>query len=359
MKRKLFVIIAALAFLFFGGRVASAQQSDATLELKSSATQANAGDEFTVQIVVKNPGAQSIISVRSWLNYDVNALEGVSIDTQGSLFTLSAPGEDEFDSEGHAKIGRSNISGGFKDAETVVATVHFKVKTANAMTTVISPYDYQVTELGHTSVNIIDQGFPVNILSEEPEKVQIALNAGAIAPAESVTQEPVITTTNIGGSGFANLVRPQNLKATTGSGYVDLKWDLSDEAELTGYNIYYGKTSGQYTRLKTAGKVNRYRIDGLINGEAYYFAITAYDQLSRESDYSDEAGIIVNQPFSSTSPFEDILAMMLSKLPAQPQNGPLVGWLVFSAAGLSGAIVFRKRNKFEIRNSKFETRKNF
>jgi hypothetical protein len=351
LKRKLFVIAAGLLFLFFGDKIVYAQQNDATLELKSAVTQANAGDEFDVQIIVKNPGAQSIISVRSWLSYDMNALEGLSINTQGSPFTLSAPGEDEFDAEGHAKIGRSNISGGFKDAEAVFATVRFRVKTPNPMTTAISAYDYQVTELGHTSVNIIDQGFPANILSEEPNKVQIGLNAGATQP---VTPEPTVVPTDIGGSGFANLIRPQNLKATTGPGYVDLKWDLSDEAELMGYNIYYGKTSGQYTRLRTVGKVNRYRIDNLINGEVYFFAITAYDQMNRESDYSDEVGIIINQPLSSTSPFEDVIASLLAKLPAQPQNGPLLGWLVFSTAGLGGAIVFRKRNDeiTKLRNNK-------
>lgn len=341
MKRKISIIIALTILFFVGSSLVSAQQNDATLEFKSSVTQANVGDEFDVEVVVKNPGVQSIISVRSWLSYDVNALEGVSVNTQGSPFTLSAPGEDEFDTEGHAKIGRSNISGGFQDLEGMVATVRFKVKTAGPMTTVISPYDYQVTELGHVSVNIIDQGFPVNILSEEPEEVKIELNPGATVPID----EPPVIIPDIGGGGFANLVRPQNLKADTGPGYVDLKWDLSDEAELIGYNIYYGKTSGQYTRLRTVGKINRYRIDGLINGEAYYFAITAYDQLNRESDYSDEVGIIINQPLSSTSPFEDILAMMLAKLPTQPQNGPLLGWLVFSATGLGGALMFRKKRK--------------
>lgn len=344
MKRNISIIITMAILLLAGSSLAFAQQGDATLEFKPSVMQANAGDEFDIEVVVKNPGAQNIISVRSWLSYDINALEGIAINTQGSPFTLSAPGEDTFDTEGRAKIGRSNISGGFQDSEATVAVVRFRVKTAAPKTTTISSYDYQITELGHTSVNIIDQGFPVNILSDEPEEIKIQLNPGATLPTEepSVDIEPVIT--DIGGSGYANLNRPQNLKADTGPGYVDLKWDLSDEYELAGYNIYYGKTSGQYTRQRTVGKINRYRIDGLTNGEAYYFAITAYDQFKRESDYSDEVGIIINQPLSSTSPFEDILAMLLAKLPTQPQNGPLLGWLVFSATGLGGAIAFRKRN---------------
>ncbi len=342
MKRIIATITLALTVLLSGGSAVYAQQGDATLELKSSVMSANAGDEFDVQVVVKNPGTQSIISVRSWLSYDMNALEGLDVKTDDSPFTLSAPGEDGFDTEGHAKIGRSNISGGFKDAEGVVATVHFKVKTANPVTTVIKFYDYQVSELGHTSVNVIDSGFPVNILAEEPKEIQIQLNAGATVPTQT-QPAPEVTAPEIGGGGYANLVRPANLKANTGPGYADLKWDLSSETELVGYNVYYGKNSGQYTRVRTVGKVNRYRIEDLINNEVYYFAVTAYDNLNRESDYSDEVGIIVNQPLSSTSPFEDILAAMLAKIPGQPQNGPLVGWLVFSAVGLGGTVAFRRK----------------
>ena len=354
MKRKLAFIIAFLTLLFVGNSMASAQESDAVLELRPSVTSAVQGDEIEVDVVLKNPGHQSVISVRAWLDYNPNALEGLNIVTQDSPFTLAAPGEDKFNAaEGHAEIGRSNISGGVTDSEVVVATVRFRVKTASPLTTSISPYDYQVTELGHTSVNIIDQGFPVNILSEEPDAIQIKLNNGSSIGGEGEGEgggegegetENSDDVVDIGGSGFADLLRPQNLKAHTGDGYVDLKWDMGTESTLSGYNIYYGKTSGHYTRRRTVSKTDHYRIDGLYNNEVYYFAITAYDGLDRESDYSDEVGIIVNQPLSSTSPFDDFLNQLLAKLPTQPQNGPLMGWLIFSAIGLAGAILFRKQN---------------
>jgi hypothetical protein len=112
-----------------------------------------------------------------------------------------------------------------------------------------------------------------------------------------------------------------------------------------GFNIYYGKTSGQYTRRRSVGEVASYRLDGLMNNETYYFAVTAYDQFNRESDYSNEVGIIVNQPLSSTSPFAGLLQQLAARIPAQPQNGPLVGWLVFSAIGLSATILFGRRKK--------------
>jgi len=344
MKRSILSIIALILVLLPNSPMAFAQDPDAALEFNPSATTAIQGQEFDLNIQLKNPTQQNIISVRSWLEYDPSALEGVSVITQDSPFTLSAPGEDAFSPEdGYVKIGRSNISGGVKDADVKVATVRFKVKTASAMTTVISPHDYQVTELGHVSVNIIDQGFPVNILAEKPEAVRISLNSGAATqpPVEVPHETPI----DVGGAGFANLNRPQNLEVNTGSQFAQLRWDASTESELVGYNIYYGNVSGQYTRRRNVSNVDHYVIDGLNNGEAYYFAITAYDVLNRESDYSDEVGVIINQPLSATSPFEEIINALLAKIPAYPQNGPLVNWLVFSAIGLSGTILFRKKER--------------
>lgn len=323
----------------------SAQQADADLQFTSATTEARVGDEFDVQVTLKNLGVQNVISVRSWLRYNNDLLQAVSVNTDESPFTLSAPGETEVsNSEGLVKLGRSNVSGGAAQPNIKVATVRFKVKTPFAATAFIEAYDYQVTELGHTSANIVDGGFPVNILSKKPDALAINLNPGAQPYSDQANADgnggpDVIVVTN----GFANLNRPQNLRVNTGPGYADLKWDLSDEPELVGYNVYYGKTSGMYTRRKTLGKVSQTRIDGLNNGEIYYFAVTSYDAQSRESDYSDEVAVIINEPLSSTSPFEHILDSLLAKIPASPQNGPLAGWLAFSAFGLGGTLAFRKK----------------
>ncbi|MBU1017597.1 hypothetical protein KKA33_01055 [Patescibacteria group bacterium] len=341
--------LAILTLLFLGISIAYAA-SDATLELRPSVTEAKTGDEFTVDIVLKNPSQQSVISARSWLTYDSSRLEAVNIDSSASSFTLSAPGEDQVShGEGRVKIGRSNIAGGVKETETKVAVVRFKVLESYEFTTTISFYDYQVSELGHTSVNIIDQGFPANILSKAPDSIQIKLNSGAgSAPTTQPepTPQPTPPTTDLGGGFAVDMARPVNLKANTGSGYVDLMWQAEVDAARTGFNVYYGKQSGTYTRRRTVDNVGSVRIDNLMNNEAYYFAVTAYDQYNRESDYSNEVGIIVNQPLSSTSPFEGLLSQVSARIPSQPQNGPLAGWLVFSAAGLAGTLVFgRKKNQ--------------
>ena len=342
--------LAILTLLFAGMSVAYAQSSDADLELKSSVTEAKQGDEFTVDIMLKNPTQQNVISVRSWLTYDKAQLEAVNIDSSASSFTLSAPGEDKVShSEGRVKIGRSNITGGVKDTETKVVTVRFKVLGIYEGTTSIDFYDYQINELGYTSVNIIDAGFPANILSQKPASIQIKLNTGAGSasapiPTPTPIPQPIPTPIPDIGGGFAvDMARPVNLQANTGSGYVDLKWNADFDTARVGFNIYYGKQSGQYIRRRSVGNVGGSRIDNLMNNETYYFSVTAFDQLNRESDYSNEVGIIVSQSLSSTSPFEGVLSRVSAKIPSQPQNGPLVGWLAISAAGLAGSIMFRRK----------------
>jgi len=340
----------ALAISLSLGITAVRAEGDAELVLKPSANQAVQGQEFTVDIELKNPSLQNVISVRAWLDYNPTVLEAESIDTQDTLFTLSAPGEDTVSAaEGKVKIGRSNIAGGMKEAEAKVATVKFKVLAAMAGKTQIGFYDYQVSELGHTSVNIIEDAFPLNILSKEPQKIEIQLNpGGAVAPAPAVTQPnptPVVQpNTDIGGGQVAySLSRPQGLMANTGSGTIDLVWSAPRDIARMGFNIYYGKTSGQYTRRRTVGETTAFRLEGLSNNEAYYLAVTAYDSLNRESDYSNEVGVIVGQPLSSTAPFQTAFDQTRGRIPTQPQNGPLVGWLLFSSAGLSFALMFGVR----------------
>ncbi len=360
MNKSLIKSLLAVTLFFVGASVAFGE-GDAELMLMPSATQAVMGQEFAVDIVLKNPSQQNVISVRSWLSYDPMALEATALETRDSVFNLAAPGEDDISaSEGKVKVGRSNISGGVSDVEVKVATVHFKVKSALAGKTSISFYDYQVSELGHTSVNIIDGGFPLNILGKSPDKLEMQLNpGGASAPVNPVPvtypvvpETPVAPNYGVGGdSGYStDLVRPMNLKANTGSGYIDLVWDAAYDPARAGFNLYYGKTSGQYARRRTLGNNNAFRLDGLSNNETYYLSVTAFDQLNRESDYSNEVGIIVNQPLSSTAPFQSVFDQTYQSIPQQPQNGPLVGWLLFSAAGLSAALLFGKK-----RNLRFET----
>ena len=72
-----------------------------------------------------------------------------------------------------------------------------------------------------------------------------------------------------------------------------LKWEGSHE-NITGYKIYYGTKSGIYndTQYKpiVIGNQSEYVVEGLNEGEVYYFTITAIggEGGNIESGYSKE-----------------------------------------------------------------------
>lgn len=69
---------------------------------------------------------------------------------------------------------------------------------------------------------------------------------------------------------------------------VTLAWDVS-VSMVDGYWLYYGSASGIYTTRIDVGPVTTYTVTGLTSGQAYYFAVTAYDRTDgRESGPSNE-----------------------------------------------------------------------
>ena len=86
-----------------------------------------------------------------------------------------------------------------------------------------------------------------------------------------------------------------------GNGVASLSWvapttTVSGDpiATLSGYNIYYGTSTGRYTTKVNAGSGTSYLVTALTEGTTYYFAVTAYDANGFESDHSTEVSKYVN-----------------------------------------------------------------
>ena len=79
---------------------------------------------------------------------------------------------------------------------------------------------------------------------------------------------------------------PTGIRVLNGDNRVDLYWNESREPDLAGYNIYYSDTyDGKYYNIGSSAYASF--IDyGAVNGEKYYYAITAYDYNGNESDLS-------------------------------------------------------------------------
>ena len=68
---------------------------------------------------------------------------------------------------------------------------------------------------------------------------------------------------------------------------VTLAWDHNGQIPTTGFYVYHGFESGNYTSKIDAGSDPQYTLVGLDDLESYYIAVTAYNEFG-ESDFSEE-----------------------------------------------------------------------
>ena len=100
-----------------------------------------------------------------------------------------------------------------------------------------------------------------------------------------------------------------------------LTWDPNSEPDLAGYRVYYGTKTLTYTNMTDVGSAVNLAIPGLVPGVTYFFAVTAYNQLGLESDYSLEVAY-------TPLPTANLLALL--------PNGPGKAKLRFSYTGSVG-----------------------
>lgn len=84
---------------------------------------------------------------------------------------------------------------------------------------------------------------------------------------------------------------PAGLVALTTPGRVDLTWDASPAADLTGYFLYRREeTEGPYERLTPAAiPVQSFSDTNVAAGKTYYYVVTAVDRDANESALSEPA----------------------------------------------------------------------
>ncbi|MGC9061136.1 MAG: fibronectin type III domain-containing protein, partial [Thermoplasmata archaeon] len=99
---------------------------------------------------------------------------------------------------------------------------------------------------------------------------------------------------------------PQNLVAIPGNGNVTLKWQPpanNGGSPITGYKVYWGTATGNYTNSVTVGNVRNYTVTGLTNGQTYYFIVSAINAAG-ESAKSYEVSATPQQPTQPGAPAE-------------------------------------------------------
>ncbi len=86
---------------------------------------------------------------------------------------------------------------------------------------------------------------------------------------------------------------PTGLDATAGNETVSLDWNNNSEPDLDGYNVYRSTTSGgdpvPYSKLNgPLVTVSEYTDNTVDNGTTYFYVVTAEDESTNESGYSNE-----------------------------------------------------------------------
>jgi hypothetical protein len=95
-----------------------------------------------------------------------------------------------------------------------------------------------------------------------------------------------------------------------------LTWIASPDTNVTGYNIYYGDASHQYTNTVSVSNVTSMAISGLLDNTTYFFAAKAHNSTNQESDFSNEAAFAA---FSATPDS----SLRLKTLPTNFTGNPL------------------------------------
>jgi hypothetical protein len=109
---------------------------------------------------------------------------------------------------------------------------------------------------------------------------------------------------NTPGPGTQGPAVPVGLRATAGEARATLNWNGNNEANLKGYNVYYGTSTGTLNQtLFVAQPALSATVTGLQAGTTYYFALTAVNTADVESGKSN--------PVSATTPQTDNLSPSL------------------------------------------------
>lgn len=90
---------------------------------------------------------------------------------------------------------------------------------------------------------------------------------------------------------------PTGFTATAGDGQVVLTWIANTEADLKGYKLYSGSSSGALTEAGTVKQpATTFTVKNLTNGTPYYFALSAEDNSGNVSNKSAEISATPQAP---------------------------------------------------------------
>ena len=80
---------------------------------------------------------------------------------------------------------------------------------------------------------------------------------------------------------------------------VILAWDANPEADISSYRLSYGTTTGSYSNVIDVGTNLEASVPNLVQGNVYYFAVSAVNTSGVQSHYSSEFPYYVESELTS------------------------------------------------------------
>jgi N-acetylmuramoyl-L-alanine amidase len=108
--------------------------------------------------------------------------------------------------------------------------------------------------------------------------------------------------------------------ASASAGVVTLAWDANSEPNIAGYVIAYGTSPGNHPTTVNVGNRTTWQLQGLVNGQRYYFVVRAYDTAGLMSPKSVEVETHV------------LSVLLTSNITSQPAVGQAIRWIASSSA---------------------------
>ncbi len=151
-------------------RVQQAQEFRKSVDLHFDARRQE--QEASVSIWLSNPEQKPITSVESWLSFNPEAVEVLSVDLSQSAFRLQAPYGQQVDAvQGLIRVGAGN-NPPLTSVNLPVAEVRLRLLKPGAL--LMDTFSYQPDLSGHVSANAVVQGQTYNLL-RPPASPAVAL----------------------------------------------------------------------------------------------------------------------------------------------------------------------------------------
>lgn len=290
----------------------------------------NQGDELDLDLIIKNPSRDDIARFRAWIAYDPTVLEGTEI-TVSNAYPIPTPGENVFDASGGVIKVSGTTMEPLNDSEIRVARIRLRALAPKYQGSPLTFQDYTGMTDSKTGIYEQEAAAETNVMGSDQGYVYVRFNGATGTATSSVATN---TTMNTGGassmatttaassiasamtstgsssarpaaapSTVFTMLQVQGVRVTTEGSSVFLAWDALPSTELVGYNIYYGTTTGKYIQRRGVEKdATTLTLRALPNGTTYYFAIRAVNDKNQETEFSQEVGVSVGNPSTSTAP---------------------------------------------------------